>query len=96
MKIFLTLLLIVSLFAEDKTERKLADALIKANREAVELKTKDKAREAAADADSKHRYDLLDGYCKSKDQRGAVRQDTGVIGCWPVVPIPPPGTNPKQ
>lgn len=83
----LLLLLALPLLAEDKTEKRLSDHLIKANRQAVEMRERTQKKAVKA-------YGELDEHCKSINGRANVRTDTGIWGCvFAPLPINPPGTT---
>ena len=74
------------MYAGQTTEEKLADALIKANRQVSH--DQEKAQEAGA---------ALNAYCQQRNQIAGVRQTDGNWGCVTAPPrpqpAPPPTTN---
>lgn len=74
-------LFIAVVWASDKIEEKLADALARANRTVAH--DQEKAQEAGS---------KLDAHCKGKGERAGIRPADGLWGCV-AIPVPPPGTN---
>jgi hypothetical protein len=73
------------MYAGQTTEEKLADALIKANRQVSH--DQEKAQEAGA---------ALNAYCQQRNQIAGIRRTDGNWGCVsqsPAQPAPPPTTN---
>jgi hypothetical protein len=75
------------LFSQDKIEEKLADAVIKANRQVKH----DQEKTQADNAKAQQRGMELELHCRTRNQVAGLRQQDGLWGC--VVAAAPPGTN---
>ena len=83
----LAMIACVTLLSQDKVEEKLADAVIKANRQVKH----DQEKTQADNVKAQQRGMALELHCRTRNQVAGVRQTDGIWGC--VVAAAPPGTN---